>query len=159
MIDTNTCRALLYLHSRQGFRATAVVERTKLKQPGVKDRPRSIFPLSINIYGRQGDADEVGDNFSDMAVFLQHPFFLEPGYEYFNPQYFHIGGEMKCMTHLVGSTETEAIAKRISNEVERVLDSLEDPDTPLDPQPDGLNTTLKRYSFCFAKCFSKLTLS
>jgi len=159
MIDTSTCKALQFLYGHEGSRAAAVVEWTKLKQTGSKDGPRSIFPLSINIYGRQGDAIEVGDEFSEIDAYLQHPFFLEPGYDYFNPQYFHIGGEMKCMTHLVGSSETEALAKRISNEVERALDCLEDTDTPLDQQPDGLNTILKRYSLLLHHPFQRLTLS
>jgi hypothetical protein len=46
-----------------------------------------------------------------MVVFLQHPLFLEPAYEYFNPQYFHPRGEIKCMTHLVGLSKIVYRAK------------------------------------------------
>ncbi|KAK5631889.1 hypothetical protein RRF57_007603 [Xylaria bambusicola] len=87
-----------------------------------------------------------------MAVFLQHPFFLEPGYEYFNPQYFHSEDEMKCMTHFVGLSEIDYQAKRMSDEVEHILNSLDtttrdDTDTA---QPNAIITPLKRYGLPFA---------
>lgn len=146
VLDTDTCSVLQCLHDHQGTRATAVVKTRSSK---------GIFPLSINIYGIQSEANAVGDKLSEKGAFLQHPFFLEPGCEYFNPQYLHFGGEMKCMTNLVGLSETEYRAKRISDEVERVFDSLDttdpdDSDAGLDAQPDAIITPLKRYVFIFA---------
>jgi hypothetical protein len=147
----DTCKALQCLHDHHGVRATAVVETSKLMQTRVKGGSKGIIPLSINIYGMHDKANEVGDKLSEMAAFLQHPLFLEPGYEYFNPQYFHLGGEMKCMTHFVGLSEIEYRAKRISDEVEHVFDSLDtmtqtDINTVPDAQPDAIITPLKRYS-------------
>jgi len=57
---------------------------------------------------------------------------------------------MKCMTYLVGLSEPEYRAIRISDEVERVFDSLDtvtrdDADAVLDAQPDAIITPLKRY--------------
>lgn len=150
MLDVHTCTALQRLHYHQKVRATAVVETSRLKRAPVKGTSKGIFPLSINIYGTQDEANEIGDMLSEMAAFLQHPFFLEPGYEYFNPQYFHLGGEMKCMTYLVGLGETEYRAKRISDEVEGVFDSLDTmtrdgADIVPDAQPDAIITRLKKY--------------
>jgi hypothetical protein len=150
VLDMDTFRALQCLHNHQGVRATAIVETSRLMQTSVKRSSKGIFPLSINIYGAQDEANEVGDKLSKMRAFLQHPFFLEPGYEYFNPQYIHPRGEMKCMTYLVGLSETEYQEIRISDEVERVFDSLDamtrdDADTVLDAQPDTIITPLKRY--------------
>ncbi|RYP55722.1 hypothetical protein DL771_012463 [Monosporascus sp. 5C6A] len=56
---------------------------------------------------------------------------------------------MKCMTYLVGLSETEHRAKRISDDVERVFDSLDtlgqdDADTALGAQPGAIITPLKR---------------
>ena len=53
-----------------------------------------------------------------MAIFLQHPLYLEPEPEYFNPQYFYSGGETKCMTHVIGLSETGYRTKWISDEVD-----------------------------------------
>lgn len=150
MLDVDTCRALQCLHYHQGVRATAVVETSRLMQAPVKRSSKVIFPLSINIYGMQDEANEVGDKLSEMHAFLQHPFFLEHGYQYFNPQYIHIGGEMKCMTYLVGLSETEYRAIRISDEVERVFDSCDTvtrdgAETVLDAQSNAIITPLKRY--------------
>ena len=145
-----TCRFLQYLHDYQCIKATAVVETSRLMQTRTKRSSRGIFPLSINIYGTHDDANEVGDKLSEIGAFLQHPLFLEPECEYFNPQYFHLEGEMKCMTSLVGLSENMYRAKRISDEVERVFDSLDtatrgDINIIPDSQPDAIITPLKRY--------------
>ncbi|CZR60103.1 related to promoter binding protein RUSH-1alpha [Phialocephala subalpina] len=150
VLDVDTCRALQCLHDHQGVRATAVVETSRLMQTPIKRSSKGIFPLSINIYGTQDEANEVGDKLSEMHAFLQHPFFLEPGYQYFNPQYIHLGGEMKCMTYLVGLSETEYRAIRISDEVERVFDSCDTvtrdgAETVLDAQPNAIITPLKSH--------------
>ncbi|KAH8592599.1 SNF2 family N-terminal domain-containing protein [Bisporella sp. PMI_857] len=150
VLDMDTCRALQCLHDHQRVRATAIVETSRLMQQPIKRSSKGIFPLSINIYGTQGEADEVGDKLSKMGAFLQHPFFLEHGYEYFNPQYIHIGGRVKCMTYLVGLSEAEYRAIRISNEVEHVLDSLDtiardNADTVPDTQPDAIIIPLKSH--------------
>jgi len=149
VLDMATCRALQCLNDHLGVRATAVVENSRLTQTRARGSSKNILSLSINIYGTHDEANEVGDKFSKMAVFLQHPLFLEPGYEYFNPQYFHPGGEMECMTHLVGLSEIEYRAKWISDEVERVFDSLDtmtrdDTDIDLVAKPDAIITDLKR---------------
>ncbi|RYO89572.1 hypothetical protein DL764_008561 [Monosporascus ibericus] len=148
VLDVDTCNALHCLQGYQGVRATAVVETLRLVQTRVKRSSKGVFPLSIDIYGTQDEASEVGDKLSETHAFLQHPFFLEPGYEYVNPQYFQLGGEMKSMTYLVRLSEIEHRAKRISDEVDRVFNSLDtmgldDADTVLDAQPDAINTPLK----------------
>ena len=155
VLDMATCKALQCLNDHLGVRATAVVEPSRLTQTRAKGSSKGIFSLSINIYGTHDEANEVGDKFSKMNVFLQHPLFLEPGFEYFNPQYFHPGGEMECMTHLIGLSEIEYRAKWISDEVERVFDSLDtmtrdDTAINLVAQPDAIITPLKRYGFPFA---------
>ncbi|KAI5461404.1 SNF2 family N-terminal domain-containing protein [Mariannaea sp. PMI_226] len=151
VLDVNTCRSLQCLHDHQGVRATGIVETSRLVQAYSKKKSKGRFLLSINIYGAQDKADEVGDKLGEIPAFLQHPLFLESGYEYFNPQYYHIGGQMKSMTHLVGLSETEHRAKRISDEVERVFDSLDtetlndDADSVLDAQPNAVITPLKSH--------------
>lgn len=150
MLDTGTCTALQCLRDHRRVRATAVVETSILKKNRAEGSPKGVFPLSINIYGAKDDAKEVGDKLSRIAAYLQHPFFLEPGYEYSNPQYFHPGGQMKCMTHLVGLNGIDYRAKRISDEVELVFDSLDTmtrdtTDAVRDPQLHDIVTPLKRY--------------
>ncbi|KAI0536612.1 SNF2 family N-terminal domain-containing protein [Xylaria digitata] len=147
MLDVDTCKALQCLQGYQGVRATAVVETLRLVQTCVKRGSKGVFPLSINIYGTQDEASKVGDKLSEMAAFLQHPFFLEPGHEYFNPQYLQPEDEMKCMTHFAGLSEIDYQAKRMSNEVEHVLNSLDT--TTWDDidiaQPNAIITPLKSH--------------
>lgn len=109
----DTCKALQLLHGYLRVRATAFVETSRLMQMRARGSSKGRFVLSINIFGTQAEANEIGDKLSEMSAFLQHPIFLEPGYEYFNPQYYHSGGGIKYMTYLVGLSETEYRQKRI----------------------------------------------
>jgi hypothetical protein len=152
VLNTDVCKALQCLYDRKKVRATAVVETLRLMQIRIKGNSNGVLPLSINIYGTHDEANEVGDKLSEVDTFLQHPLFLEPGLEYFNPQYFHPGGELKCMTHFVWLNEVEYREKWISDEVERVFDSLDtmlqdDINTVLSTRLDAIITPLKRYHY------------
>jgi hypothetical protein len=162
VLDVGTCRALQCLHDHSEVRAIAVMETSIWIQKRVKGTSKCILPVSINIYGMHGEVNEVGDKLSKMDVFLQHPLFLEPGYDYFNPQYFHPGGEMKCMTHLVGLNEEKYRAMRISNEVEHVFDSLDamtqvNTAITMATKPEGIKS-MKRYALPLCHVRQVLTL-
>lgn len=152
VLDEGNCEALQCLQAYQGVRATAVVEASIFTQMRCEKSSSRIFSLSINIYGTHDCATAVGDKLSEVAAFLQHPFFLEPGYAYFNPQYFHSGDEMKCMTHCVALSDIDYQAKRMSDEVEGILNSLVSTlqDDAHTAQPNGIITPLKRYGLPFA---------
>lgn len=148
-LDLETCEALQCLASYPGATATAIVETSELRQLRAKGNSKGRFLLSINIYGPRRHAEEIGDRLSRVHAYLQHPIFLEPEYDYFNPQCFRAGGEMKCMTHLVGLNDDDYRAKAISDDIRRVLDSLDtmtqnDSDLVGDSQPDTVTTPLKR---------------
>lgn len=123
-LDRITCNALHKLSGLSGVKAKAVVEIGKLMQTRTKVRAKGIFPLSINVYGPLTSADQVGDRLSGESMFLQIPYFLKPGWEYFNPQLFRLGGMMQNLTHLVGLTDDGFKAKATSEAIEHVFDSL-----------------------------------
>lgn len=150
VLHESTCKTLQRLNEHQKVKATAVVETSKLKTVPLKGASKGIFPLSVNVYGTKDVANEAGDILTEMDAFLQHPFFLEQGIEYSNPQYFHVSGGMQCMTHLVGLDEAEYRAKRISDDVECVFDSLDTmtrdgADIVTNEQPNAIITRLKEY--------------
>lgn len=120
-----------------------------------------ILPLSVNVYGPYEMADQVGSALSSAAIFLQLPFSLRLQYQYYNPQHYRAGRAMKNLTRLVGMTEKDFRAKDISDEVERVLGSLDTIDSHYDhgklnhvgilpgayvsAAPSGLTIELKGY--------------
>ncbi|KAG4284401.1 hypothetical protein FPRO06_08780 [Fusarium proliferatum] len=58
-------------------------------------------------------------------AFLQHPFYLEDGVEYLNPQFFDLEDRPRYMTHLVGMDDSKFQAKNFSDAVEATLTSLD----------------------------------
>lgn len=130
----------------------AVVESKNVPQNRSSTGKRGIISLSINVYGPIENADRVGDVLSRASAFLQHPFSLEGGYEYFNPQMFRSGTEMQNLTHLVGLTESDIKAKIISDEVTQVFESLdniqlhnEESQRSINLQLEAVTTQLKQY--------------
>ncbi|KAK0744746.1 SNF2 family N-terminal domain-containing protein [Apiosordaria backusii] len=152
-----TCRALRQLIQRvPDVELGAVAQSTELSL--ARNKPsgkRLIIPVSVNIYGPISVADQVGSTLSSFSYFLQHPIYLPPNFEYYNPQMYHRSGDkMENLTHLVGITDMEFKAKAISDEVQHVLESLETlvyDDAPLTPnqptiiQPEAVNTPLKSH--------------
>lgn len=152
-LDRITCKALHKLSGLAGVKAKAVVEIRKLMQTRTKVRIKGIYPLSINVYGPLTSAEQVGDRLSDESMFLQIPYFLKPGWEYFNPQLFRPGGKMQNLSHLVGLTDDDYKAKATSEAIERVFDSLSSLENNYELhqgisaemcQPDTIITPLKR---------------
>jgi hypothetical protein len=123
-LDAITQSALVHLQRHANVHFTAVVESKILRHLKIKVRTRSIFPLSINIYGKERDGDNVGDLLGNKSVFLQHPAALEDALEYYNPQYYYPYGHKTSLNHLVGLSDAKIRAKQLSDEVDSVLDSL-----------------------------------
>ena len=150
-LDSITSQALRKLDAIPNIITKAVVETAKLGQNTSRktsSKPPWIISLSVNIYGPHRCADQVGQELSDISAFLQLPFFLEAGCEHFNPQCFRLGDAMSNMSHLAGLNERDLTRKAISDEVERVFESLgfTDQDTmenQPEPQPEAVITQLK----------------
>jgi hypothetical protein len=103
MLDLITTR---YLHSLGKFSEllfTAVLSSSSLniilRKPNHK---KTIVDISVNIIGPERIADDVGDILADDSAYLQHPFFLEAGTRYINPQYFYSRNENTDLKHLIG---------------------------------------------------------
>lgn len=128
----------------------AVVETAILRRASLAGKLKGIFSLSINIFGPEGKGDFIGERLASASAFLQHPCFLEDGYEYYNPQFFYPDNKKTYLTYLIGLSESDMRAKRLSDEVEEVLASLDDSsflssDAVDDFVLDGVVTPLKRF--------------
>ena len=53
---------------------------------------KKVFPISINIYGSEKDAQETGRRLSKAHTYLQHPIGLNSDIPYNNPHYYTIPG-------------------------------------------------------------------
>ncbi|WXC58090.1 hypothetical protein SNK03_003989 [Fusarium graminearum] len=123
MIDLMTAKKLEALKEQAGVFTKAVVESKAVKGLSRKSA-KSPFKISVNIYGYELDARDIGQQLSKVGAFLQHPFYLEEGVEYLNPQFFHPQDGPRYMTHLVGMDKSKFQAKVFSDVVEGVLSSL-----------------------------------
>ncbi|EQB58429.1 hypothetical protein CGLO_01330 [Colletotrichum gloeosporioides Cg-14] len=122
--------------------ATALRKRKK----GTKAKP-TPFSISINVYGMQLIADELGRKLSKASTFLQHPKALSKDKKYDNPHFFKFSEE-DDMQALVGITNDSPSAQRarISDEISNILECLaENPDggTMNYVYPKGLLSPLK----------------
>jgi len=124
ILDNDTCDVLRAIHDIPRVIFTGVIETSSLlKLPS--RRTRHDLSLSINIYTAKSDAKDIGNKLSQASAHLQHPFYLETGLRYFNPQYLQLDGNMRCMTHLVGLDEADYRAKQLSDEIGDILESLD----------------------------------
>ncbi|KAK3986136.1 SNF2 family N-terminal domain-containing protein [Cladorrhinum sp. PSN332] len=125
-LDSATCRALQKLQDLGSIQFEAVLDSTQLSLGRSPHSAKGlILPLSVNIYGPDKSAHQVGLLLSSLSVCLQHPFSTGSHCKYFNPQLYQKGGNMEDLTHLVGLTEKELRAKDLSDEVEHIFESLD----------------------------------
>jgi hypothetical protein len=123
-LNRQTVQALRALEECPSLSLKAVVESGMLKQVLAGSKKGGLLSISINVYGPSADAPHAGAILARTSTCLQHPFHLGPRYQYFNPQMYHSGTEMENITHLVGLTDNDIRAKTLSDEIERVLQSL-----------------------------------
>ncbi|KAF4989707.1 hypothetical protein FDECE_14622 [Fusarium decemcellulare] len=146
MVDLITSKKLEALQDYSTVCTKAVIEAQTLRQLSTKKKAKQPFGISINVYGPESDARNIGKQLGKVEAFLQHPFYVENGIEYWNPQSFDDGDGPKYLTHLVGMSESEIQAKRLSDTVEDVLTSL-DHGIPTEPisalELSDLMTSLK----------------
>ncbi|RMJ07766.1 hypothetical protein CDV36_012618 [Fusarium kuroshium] len=151
MVDRITSGKLEALQGHATVCTKAVIEGQTLVQLASKKKAKGSFAISLNVYGPESDAHDIGERLSRQQAFLQHPFYLEDGIEYWNPQFFDLGDTPKYLTHLVGMNESEIQAKRLSDAVQDVLTSLDHgmltrPINALEiVPPSDLKTSLKNY--------------
>ncbi|KAL3293750.1 DNA repair protein rad5 [Colletotrichum asianum] len=130
ILDLQSSNRLEVIEHLETFRFEAMVEATALRKrkKGTKAKPTPVS-LSINVYGMQSIADELGRKLSNASTFLQHPKALPQDKNYDNPHFFKFSEE-EDMKALVGITNDSPSARRarISDEISNILECLaEDP--------------------------------
>lgn len=148
VLDLQSSNRLEVIEHLETVRFEAMVEATALRKrkKGIKAKPTPVR-LSINVYGMQPIADELGRKLSNASIFLQHPKALPQDKNYDNPHFFKFSEE-EDMKALVGITNDSPSAQRarISDEISNILECLaEDPDdgTMNYVYPKGLLSKLK----------------
>ena len=147
LLDKRTTKSLKALQAvqRVSFRATILSALAGGEPPGVNATPK----VSINIYGSKASIDQVGTLLTVEGQFLQHPFLLEHGVEYHNPQFLITPGTRIGLGHHVKNRYYGASSKeRISSEVTTLLESLDMmPGAAESPEIDQLQTPLLSWVF------------
>jgi len=146
-LDLITCGHLQSLAKYSALSFIAVVSSTSLKPAARKQKlKKQIVPISLNIIGPENLLDEVGDTLAERSAYLQHPFFLEAGMRYVNPQYLFSENEHKDLRHLIGPPIVDSRSMQISKGVEEALESLHN-DSALTDSPVGQHVSTICRSF------------
>ncbi|RYP69277.1 hypothetical protein DL770_008287 [Monosporascus sp. CRB-9-2] len=127
MLDLITTKHLHSLGTFLELSYTAIVASTSLtnilRKPSHK---KAIIDISVNVTGPESIADDVGDTLASASAYLQHPFFLQTGIRYINPQYFYSGNEKTNLRHLIDPSTTDSRSMYVSERIENLLESLDD---------------------------------
>ncbi|KAF3937496.1 hypothetical protein ABW19_dt0201046 [Dactylella cylindrospora] len=139
-LDNITASYLDSLQNIQGVTFQAVisspqVEKIPREKSQKKTQKKTRIDLTINIFGPEAIAEEVGDALSGVSGYLQHPVYLEDGIKYANPHYFYPGDTMEDIRHLIGPIPIDEKSERVSQGIAGLLASLEKR-TPLSQRPD-----------------------
>ncbi|KAM0228294.1 hypothetical protein ACHAPO_010838 [Fusarium lateritium] len=124
MIDLITAKKLEILKEQDGSCTKAVVDAKVVSKLSTK-KGKQPFDISVNVYGRESDSRIIGQQLSKVKAFLQHPYHLEDGVEYLNPQFFAFEDGPRYMTHLVGIDDSKFQERSFSDAVEAALTSLD----------------------------------
>ena len=110
VLHSRTAAALQTLQDLPSIRLEAVLGI------GNSDRPypqrtkgkKTIFSISIDLYGSEEIAQEVGKRLSKARIYLQHPVCLKSDVLYKNPHYYAIPGVQEAsLSHIAPSAERE----------------------------------------------------
>lgn len=151
VLDIVTADRLQSLQKYIPVRLVAVVNPRNLS---AKQGKNATFSISINVIGPKSILDQVGDTLGHQNASLEHPYALQPGLEYINAQFSLLDG-CETMTHLVGIDESRIRAKKLSNDIEGILASLDTvPDATTNglaifaPPPGSIRVELTAYGSC-----------
>lgn len=155
ILDNVTTRQLRSLNKFENLAFRAVCPMSTLNRASGKKR---VIDISVNVFGPEDLAEKVGDALADASGYLQHPCFLETSVRYVNPHCFSFGEDRADMRAYIGPAKADPKSLQASEELIRLLDSLDDPlhdplhDTPTLPtmkgnetEPGHILTPLKRY--------------
>ncbi|RYP62194.1 hypothetical protein DL771_009826 [Monosporascus sp. 5C6A] len=127
MLDLITTKHLHSLGTFLELSFTAVIASSNLTN--ILRKPthnKAIVDISVNIMGPERIAGDVGDTLANASAYLQHPFFLQIGIRYINPQYFYSGNEKTDLRHLIDPLTTDPRSMHVSEGIENMLESLDD---------------------------------
>ncbi|KAF3808323.1 DNA repair protein RAD5B [Colletotrichum gloeosporioides] len=159
VLDLQSGNRLEVIEHLETIRFEAIVEATALRKRkrGTKAKSAPVS-LSINVYGMEHIANELGRKLSTASTYLQHPKALSQDKKYDNPHFFKVLEE-EDMKALVGITNDSPSAQRarISDEISNILECLaEGPDDGILDYNNlkGLIAKLKphEHDACFPVC-------
>ncbi|KAF4980976.1 hypothetical protein FZEAL_3133 [Fusarium zealandicum] len=146
VLDTRTIDKLAALEGLPSIYFEAlcpVSEFSKRRSKG--QRQGRSFPVSINVFGPQDAAGEVGARLSRVSGLLQHPKTLHESIQYDNPQYLRFPNEDLDMKDFIGfgGKPSEDKQTKVSAEINDILNSLTTVKADSFSLPDGLLSSLK----------------
>lgn len=109
-MHSRTATALQRLKGSPSVRLEAVFVDGESNRPDqqYKKGTRTVFSISVDVYGSEKVAQEVGKRLSKAHTYLQHPVCLKSDVPYNNPHYYAIPGVQEADVALISpSSERE----------------------------------------------------
>ena len=103
VVHSRTATALQTLQDLPPTRLEAVFVARDFNRLDRKGK-KTVFSISIDIYGSEEIATEIGRRLSKARIFLQHPVCLDNNVPYKNPHYYVIPGARKVETSYIPSS-------------------------------------------------------
>lgn len=147
VLDVQTTSKLQALSHMPSTRSEAVIDTCTIMKRRHNSKSAAPFEVSINIFGPESDADEVGLALSEDKVYLQHPRALDANIKYYNPDFLTFPGVKVNMRDYIGIGTSFWQADHLKRDVQDILGSLGqvmDNGQNVDPI-EGLKTTLTKY--------------
>lgn len=109
VVHSRTTTALRTLQDLPSIRLEAVLESGNSNKPYLQRKDgRQTISISIDLYGSEEIAQEVGKRLSKARTYLQHPVCLKSNVPYNNPHYYAIPGVQKFnLSHISPSSKRE----------------------------------------------------
>ena len=101
VVHSRTAAALETLRDLPSIRLEAIFLDGAVDTPTQQQRTgkKTIFPISINVYGSEKVVQQVGKRLSKARTYLQHPTTLSENVPYNNPHYYDIPGLAEVGNH------------------------------------------------------------
>ncbi|KAJ8129489.1 hypothetical protein O1611_g4142 [Lasiodiplodia mahajangana] len=128
ILDIASSRVLKSLYHSSEIIYTLILETPALKKLARSKTKFGKIDASINILGPESLFDRVGDIITDAKGYLQHPFFLPLGIEYFNPHWIYPLDVRIDLRHLIGPVSANPGDMKLALGLVDIFQSLERPE-------------------------------
>ena len=127
VMHSRTATALQTLQDLKSLRFEAILTGGDLTKPHQvsKEGKKTVFAISITIYGPDDVSQEVGKRLSRVRTYLQHPICVRKDVPYNNPHFYVITGVQKAETQYISPSSEKEDQQTPLVDISKVLEEIE----------------------------------